>query len=152
MSWAAFTLFIFWNNCNFPGGTSGKEPACQCRRRKRLGFSSWAGKIPWRRAWHPTPVFLPGESHGQRSLAGYSSSGWKESDRAEATGHTQAHKWPGTHPRAGTKSDHLLLFWPHQLSSLQLQLLNTVLGSLIQHDPSSFPTLVLSHYDIYFFH
>ena len=32
----------------------------------------WVGKIPWRRAWQPTPVFLPGESHGQRSLAGYS--------------------------------------------------------------------------------
>jgi len=36
-------------------------------------FDPWVGKIPWRRAWQPTPVFLPGESHGQRSLAGYSS-------------------------------------------------------------------------------
>ena len=36
----------------------------------RLGFNSWAGKIPWSRKWHPTPVFFPGESHGQRSLAG----------------------------------------------------------------------------------
>ena len=35
-------------------------------------FDSWVGKIPWRRAWQPTPVFLPGESHGQRSLVGYS--------------------------------------------------------------------------------
>ena len=51
----------------FPGGTSGNEPTCQCRRRKRRGFSPWVGKIPWRRAWQPTPVFLPGESHGQRS-------------------------------------------------------------------------------------
>ena len=49
----------------FPGGTSGKEPTCQC------GFDPWAGKIPWRRAWQPTPVFLPGESHGERSLVGY---------------------------------------------------------------------------------
>ena len=56
----------------FPGGTNGKEPACQCRRCKRQGFNPWAGKILWRRAWQPTPVFLPGESHGQRSLAGYS--------------------------------------------------------------------------------
>ena len=39
---------------------------------KRLGFHPWAGKIPWRRAWQPTPVFLPGESHGQRNLEGYS--------------------------------------------------------------------------------
>ena len=39
---------------------------------RRPGFDSWVGKIPWRRKWQPTPVFLPGESHGQRSLAGYS--------------------------------------------------------------------------------
>ena len=44
----------------FPGGTSGKEPACQCRRCERCGFDPWVGKIPWRRAWKPTPVFLPG--------------------------------------------------------------------------------------------
>ena len=46
---------------------TGKEPACQY---KRFGFSPWVGKIPWRRAWQPTPVLLPGESHVQRSLAG----------------------------------------------------------------------------------
>ena len=46
--------------------------ACQCRRCKRLGFDPWAGKIPWRRKWQPTPVFLPWKSHGQRSLAGKS--------------------------------------------------------------------------------
>ena len=56
----------------FPGGTGGKENACQCRRHKRCGFDPWVGKIPWRRVWQPTPVFLPGESHGQRSLVGYS--------------------------------------------------------------------------------
>ena len=52
----------------FPGGARGKEPYCQCRRRKRCGFDLWVGKIPWRKAWQPTPVFLSGESHGQRSL------------------------------------------------------------------------------------
>ena len=56
----------------FPGGASGQEPACQCRRRKRCGFSSWVEKIPWRRTQKSTPVFLPGESHGPRSLVGYS--------------------------------------------------------------------------------
>ena len=56
---------------DFPGGASGKEPTCQCRRQKRHGFDPWVGKIPWRRAWQPSPVFLPGESRGQRSLAGY---------------------------------------------------------------------------------
>ena len=55
----------------FPGGDSGKEPACQRRRCKRCGFDPWVEKMPWRRAWQPTPAFLPGESHGQKSLAGY---------------------------------------------------------------------------------
>ena len=66
-----------------PGGTSGKEPACQCRRRKRRGFSPWVRKIPWRRKWQPTPVSLPGESHGQRRVAGNSPWGRKESDMTE---------------------------------------------------------------------
>ena len=64
----------------FPGGAGGKEPACQCRRCKRHRFDPWIGKIPWRRKWQPTPVFLPGESHGQRSLACYSPWGSKEWD------------------------------------------------------------------------
>ena len=46
----------------------------------RPGFDPWVGKIPWRRPWQPTPIFLPGESHGQRSLAGYSPWGGKELD------------------------------------------------------------------------
>ena len=56
----------------FPGGASGKEPAYQCRRHKRHRFNPWVGKIPWRKAWKPTPVFLHGECPGQRSLVGYS--------------------------------------------------------------------------------
>ena len=51
----------------FPGGASGKEHTCQCKRCKRHGFDTWAGKIPWRRAQQPTPIFLPGESHGQET-------------------------------------------------------------------------------------
>ena len=61
----------------FPGGTCGKQPTCWWRRSKRHGFDSWVWKIPWRRRWQPTPVFLPGESHGQRSVAGYSPCGCK---------------------------------------------------------------------------
>ena len=68
----------------FPGGASGKEPACQCRRHETQ-IQSWAGKIPWRRTWQPTPVFLPGESHGWRNLAGYSPWGHEELDTTEAT-------------------------------------------------------------------
>ena len=52
---------------------------------KRHRFDPWVMKIPWRRKWQPTPVFLPGESHGKRSLAGYSPWGCKESDTTEAT-------------------------------------------------------------------
>ena len=59
----------------FPGGASDKEFACQCRRHEIL---SWVGKIPWRRTWQLTPVFLLGESHGQRSLVGYSPWGHQE--------------------------------------------------------------------------
>ena len=69
----------------FPGGAGGKELACQCRRCKRHRFHPhfpWVGKIPWRRKWQPTPVFLPGESQGQRSLA-YSPCGREESDMTE---------------------------------------------------------------------
>ena len=57
---------------DFPGCTSGKQPSCHCRRCKRCGCDPWVTKIPWRRAWQLTLVFLPWESHGQRSLAGYS--------------------------------------------------------------------------------
>ena len=71
----------------FPGGASGKESFCQWKRPKRRVFETWVRKIPWRRAWQPTPVFLPGESHGQRILAGYSPWGHKESDVTEVTEH-----------------------------------------------------------------
>ena len=61
---------------------SGKEPACHSRR---YGFSPWARKILWRRAWQLTPVFFPGESHGQKSLVGYNPWGHTELDTAEVT-------------------------------------------------------------------
>ena len=64
----------------FPGDSNGKEFACQCRR---PNFYYWVGKMPWRRKWQSTPAFLPGKSHGQRSLAGYSPCGCKESDTTE---------------------------------------------------------------------
>ena len=60
-----------------PTWLSGKVSACQCRRDSRRGFNPWVRKMPWRNKWQPTPVFLPGKSHGQRSLVGYSPWGWK---------------------------------------------------------------------------
>ena len=57
-------MFYLSLNMGFPGGASGEEPICQCGRCKRQSFNLWVRKIPWRRAWQPTPVFLPGKSPG----------------------------------------------------------------------------------------
>ena len=62
-----------------PWQLSGKESLCNAR----LGFNHWFGKIPWRRKWQPTPVFLPGKSHGHKSLVGYSPWGHKGSAMTE---------------------------------------------------------------------
>ena len=64
----------------FPGGLGGKEFACNTGD---PGLIPELGRSPWRRKWRPTPVLLPEKSHGQRSLAGYSPWGRKESDSAE---------------------------------------------------------------------
>ena len=64
----------------FPGGSDGKESACNAGD---PGSIPGLGRFPWRREWQPTPVFLPGKSHGQKSLVGYSSWGCKELDRTE---------------------------------------------------------------------
>ena len=61
------------NRLGLPWWLSSKEYACSAGEMcRRCGFNSWVVKIPWRRKWQPTPVFLPGKSHGQRSLVGYS--------------------------------------------------------------------------------
>ena len=62
----------------FLGGSDGIESTCQCRRHTRCGFDLWVQKSLWGREWQPTPIFLPGEFHGQRSP-------WrcKESDTTE---------------------------------------------------------------------
>ena len=70
----------------FPGGSNGKESACNaadCLHGGRYKFDPWVSKIIWRREWLPTPVFLPGEPHAQRSLAGYSPWDHKELDMTE---------------------------------------------------------------------
>ena len=74
-----------------PRWFSGKESACQCWRCRRHGFDPWVGKIPCRKKWQPTPVFLPGKSHGYRSLVGYRPWGRKESDTTEQLHFTSEH-------------------------------------------------------------
>ena len=71
----------------FTGGSDGKKSA-SCKARD-LGSITGLGKIRWRREWQPIPVFLPGESHGQRNLAGYSPWGHKELDTSETHTHTR---------------------------------------------------------------
>ena len=67
----------------FPAVSDGIESACNVGV---PGFDPWVGKIPWRRAWQPTPVFLPGEFHGQRSLAGYGPQGHRRLCMTETEG------------------------------------------------------------------
>ena len=71
-----------------PWWLSGKESTCQCRTRR---FNPWVRKIPWRRKWQPTLVCLPGKSHGQRSLVGYSPWGLKESDTTQWLNNNNRH-------------------------------------------------------------
>ena len=78
-----FNKSYFFLMLGFSGGTSGKEFTCQCRRHKRWGFNSWEDRLE--RKWQPTPVFLSGELHGQRSLEGYSPRGCKELDMTKVT-------------------------------------------------------------------
>ena len=68
------------------GYRSSYRHCAQSRRHRRRGFNPWVRKTPWRRKWQPTPVFLPGKSHGQSSLAGYSPQGHKESGTTEYIG------------------------------------------------------------------
>ena len=72
--------YILLKKIGFPGGSDGESICLQCRG---PGFDPWVGKTLWRRKWQPTPVFLPGKSHGWRSLADYSPWGSKESDTTE---------------------------------------------------------------------
>ena len=85
---SVFFFFFFFNISlryfGFPGGTNGKEPA-NAGDLRDMGSVLGLGRSPGRRAWQPTPVFLPGKFHQQRSLEGSSPQGRKESDTSEAT-------------------------------------------------------------------
>ena len=83
-----FFLVVNITVLRLPLYLSGKESVCQCRRCKRHVFDPWIKMIPWRRKCQPAPVFLPGESHGQRSLVGYSPGGHKSQTHLSTYMHT----------------------------------------------------------------
>ena len=74
-----YTVF-YWR---LPRWCSGKESTYQCRRHRIWGFDPWVRKIPWMRKWQLVPVFLPGKTHGQRSMVNYSPYSCKELDMTE---------------------------------------------------------------------
>ena len=78
-SWMTLGFVALYSK-GLPWCLSGRESACQCRRHR---FGPWVRKTPWRKKWQPTLIFLPGKSHGQRSLVGYSPWGRIESDATE---------------------------------------------------------------------
>ena len=88
--WLFFPVLLRCNWHTSQAALVVKNPPANARH-KRCGFNPWVRKILWRRAWLPTPVFLPGKSHGQRNLAGYSLWGHKESDMTEVTKLTNWH-------------------------------------------------------------
>ena len=99
-----------------PRWFSGQESVCQCRRPRRCGFSPWFVKIPWRRNWQPTPVFLPGKSHEQRSLMGYHPWGQKELDMTQRRStHTHLSLWSSLSPLPIPVLSHLFF---HHIKSL----------------------------------
>ena len=82
------TMFILFT-MTFPGDSVAKNPP----GKQKTWVWSLGWEDPWKRKWQSTPVFLPGKSHGQRSLVGYSPWGHKESDTTEATQHTNTQQW-----------------------------------------------------------
>ena len=85
----------------FPGGSDGKESTCNAGDPSSIPGS---GRFPWRSDWQPTPVLLPGQSHGLRSLVGYSLWGHKESDMTKHTSGVQLFVNPWTAARQSSLS------------------------------------------------
>ena len=81
-------------NLGLPWWPNGRESACQWRR---LRFDPWSRKIPWRRKWQPTQVFLPGKSYGHRTLVSYSPWGWKNQTWIRNWKHARTHTHTHTH-------------------------------------------------------
>ena len=115
LSWLDFIIWQRFLLC--------KLSACQCRRCWTCGFRPWVTEVPWRRKWQPPPGFLPGKSHGQRSLTGYSLWGVRvrhhwACERAHTHTHTHTHIHDTLHEapshEAGAKGS---LCWRGQVSN-----------------------------------
>ena len=116
----SITKWSYWGLEKYLRGSSGKESACSVGD---PGSVSGLGRFPWRREWQPTPVFLPGESRGQRSLAGYSPWGHKESDTEWLT--LSLFSWPPDHA-PGDWGALALSFVPNSLDAVLLTPKNTL--------------------------
>ena len=86
-------ILVFWLGILFSHKKGWSTETWMCLQCGRPGFDPWVGKIPWRRQWLPTPVFLPGEFQGLRSLVGYSPWGHKELDMTEQLIVTHVKTW-----------------------------------------------------------
>ena len=115
-----------------PRWLGGKESACRC---KRCRFNPWSRKIPWRSKWQPTPVFLPGKCHGQRSLAGHSPWARKESDTPLQLNSNNVGQW---------KIDILMgnpeVVWPHSMCS-KIKSISTYRASLVTQLVKNLPAV-----------
>ena len=116
----------------FPKWYSGKEPTCQCRR---CELDPWFGKILCRRKYQPTPVFLPGKFHEERSLAGYSSWGLKELDMTEWLNWTEQHYYGFLLWYVKWKSTKSPLFYKVKLSKLLTTTQNEKVPGLMESEP-----------------
>ena len=87
-------------------GATDKEFTCQCRKCRRHGFNPWIEKIPWRRAWQPTPVFWPRESHGPKNGASCRPWGCKELDMTECLSITDKQKFIPSYPPSFLQEPH----------------------------------------------
>ena len=122
-----------------------KPPACQYRRHKRWGFNPWVWKIFWRRAWQPTPVFLPGESHEWRSLEGYSL--WGHRRRTQLKWFSKhVHRIPNNLKKKKKNRQHWRLFNLRQGSLIFKVLLNQYLQILCDVFPHPFSLDCLQNY------
>ena len=120
--WKNSFLWFSWDSCclGIPRWFSAKESACQCRRRRSHGFDPLVGKVSWRRKWQPTPIFLPGKFHGERSLASCSPWGRKGSDTTEHVpihAHCLRKQLESESETRSVMSDSLQLYSPWNFSS-----------------------------------